>query len=229
MKKIVETLKRILTKREKNDIIICKKMSLRSERTYREEINKEMDVKILANYLIQCFWNTRINGQRIKCTRTKIGKLLTIVQLLYIKQNGQVAFDDAIAEETCGTSIPVLSVYRYPYDIWDISSNELSSDTVFYELNSSINLSDVSKVSDTIPELYDLKDEVSDSIKKLIMDVFVKFGTYDGYEIGKLINTFKGDICSNGVVCEDKVLTWLTNADTTVDNPIISFIHNYTL
>lgn len=229
MRKIIETLKSMLTKKLKSDIITSKKISLCINDTHREEINKNMDVKILANYLIQCFWNTRIGGQRIKCTRTKIGKLLTIVQILYIKKNGQVAFDDVIAEETCGTSIPVLSVYRYPYDIWDICSNELSNNTVFYEQNSVINLLDVSKVSDTIPELYDLKDEVSDSIKKLIMDVFVNFGSYDGYEIGKLINTFKSDICSNGVVCKDKILIWLTNDYASIDNPIISFIHNYSL
>ena len=229
MKKIVENIKKMLTKRHKSGIIICKKMPLCYDDTCREEVNKNMDVRILANYLIQCFWNTRINGQRIKCTRTKIGKLLTIVQLLSIKHTQHVAFEDAIVAETCGTSIPILSVHRYPYDIWELHSCKFPNNAILFEKNSVIDLSDTSIVSEPLPELYSLQDDISDLIKNIIRDVFEKYGTYDGYEIGKLINEFKTDICSDGIVCEEKVITWLANINAQSTNSIIDFVHNHVL
>lgn len=227
MKKIVEIIKRILIKRNKSDIIKRAKLPLCYDDTYREEIRKNMDVKFLANCLIQRFWTVRINEQRIKCTRTKIGKLLTVVQILSIKHNNKVAFEDTIAEETCGTSIPVLSVHRYPYDIWELCAYKLPTDTCFFEKNSSINSSDIAIVDEPIPDLYAPQGDVDGLLQKIISDVFMEFGTYDGYEIGKLINQFKADICLDGIVSTEKIITWLTNIDTQTTNPIMSFIHNY--
>lgn len=227
MKKIAETLKRMLTKRGKSDTMICKKMHMCCANTYGGEYKRQMNVKFLANRLIQHFWNIRINGQRVKCTRTKIGKLLTIVQILSIKYNNQIAFEDTIAEETCGTSIPVLSVHRYPYDIWELYTCKTPNATDFFEKNSSINLSDMVTVNESLPDLYAPQGEVDNLLQRIINDVFMEFGTYDGYEIGKLINQFKDGICFDGVVCKEKVIEWLTNIDTQTTNPIISFIHNY--
>ncbi len=82
-------------------------------------------------------------------------------------------------------------------------------------------------VNESLPDLYAPQGEVDNLLQRIINDVFMEFGTYDGYEIGKLINQFKDDICFDGVVCKEKVIEWLTNIDTQTTNPIISFIHNY--
>ena len=227
MKKFVEILARMLTKNITIVIIKEYKKDFKSHSdTYKEEFNKTMDIKTLSNFLIQKFWKLRIKGQRLECTRTKIGKLLTIIQILSIKNNNQLAFDDDIMEETCGTSVPVLSVYRYPYDIWELYSPK-STDNTFFEQSARINLLDTIEVEDSIPELYMIREEVTDLYKKIVNDVFVEFGTYNGYEIGKLINQFKTDICDNGVVRREKVANWLNSIDVHNNNPIITFIHNY--
>lgn len=231
MKRFVEIIKNMLTKRIRDDIIVHEKSFVRCSDVCKEEFKKNMDVTFVANYLIQCFWKTRVNGKRIECTRTKIGKLLTIIQILSIKINKQVAFEDTIAEEICGTSVPVLSVYRYPYDIWELLPYKLPNDTVFYETNGSINLSEVSTVEEPLPSLYEIHGDVDGLIQKIIYDVFIGFGAYDSYEIGRFINEFKTTICIEKVVSKEKIADWLSNLDIqTINptiNPIISFIFNY--
>ncbi len=230
MGKFAETVKTILTKRSKNGIMMYKNTRSCFSYMCREGIKKNMDVKYFADYLIDLFWNTRINGKPIECTRTKIGKLLTIVQILYIKHYKTNAFEDIIVEETCGTSIPVLAVHRYPYNIWDAYTESLNGND-FFKGNNPINVCEISKRADIAknPFLSLCEDgELADRIIKLISGVFYEFGTYDGYEIGKLINEFKDKICSDNVVLEQKVIDWLSDNEDTGTNPIVDFINKHT-
>lgn len=228
---IVKLIRKVLTKRKKDSIIDYKKMHTNRNNSHREDCKKVMDAKILANFLIQEYWRIRVDGQRIKCTRTKVGKLLTIIQILSIKCRQQLAFKDTIAVETCGTSVPILSVLRYPYDIWELGVNESLNGSIFFEKNAKINAESITTEDKPLPDLYKLSNDIDDSLKKIIKDVFLEFGTYDSYEIGKLINQFKSAISLDSVVREEKINAWLNNSDIQPEksNKIVLFIHNYKL
>lgn len=241
---IVETIRNLLTKRRASDIIKHKSMfDYRQTNLRREECVKGMDVRNVANYVIQEYLKCRVKGQKVACTRTKIGKLLTIIQILSIKCRRKLAFDDTIVTEACGTSVPILSVYRYPYDIWelgtDISLKQITFSTQtaqnsyfeFFEENSSIDCSKMTEIDEQIPKLYEIQEgeDIDESLKKIIRDVFIEFGTYDSYEIGKMINEFKERICVDDIVDENKVIKWLheIQIQQTEINKLIKFISKY--
>lgn len=223
-------LRKLLTKRKISSIIVTKNRFTNQNGSYREECKKIMDAKNLANFLIQEYWKNRVDGLRIECTRTKIGKLLTIIQILSIKCRHQLAFKDTIAVETCGTSVPILSILWYPYNIWELSVNELFDNSVFFKRNAKIDTKSVTIEDKPLPDLYKNISDIDDSLKKIVKDVFLEFGAYDGYEIGKLINQFKADISLDSVVCEEKITAWLNNLDIQSEtaNNLVLFIHNYT-
>ncbi|MDE6724706.1 MAG: hypothetical protein K2J79_03785, partial [Ruminiclostridium sp.] len=200
---------------------------------YREGC-KKMAVKDVANYLIQEYWRHRIEGLKITCTRTKIGKLLTIIQILSIKCRRELAFDDTIVTETCGTSVPILSIQRYPYDIWELNTDEVektafSKKPVFFEQNSRLDLNKAEKVDKPLPKLYETRENIDESLKQIIEDVFEEYGAYDSYEIGKFINEFKEKICVNEIVDQNEVVKWLDEIERQPieNNELIMFIYNY--
>lgn len=237
----VDIIRNLLTKLRTRAIIKCISMfNCRQTCLLREECIKSMDVKNVANYVIQEYWRCRVKGQKVACTRTKIGKLLTIIQILSIKCRHELAFDDTIVTETCGTSVPILSVYRYPYDIWELNTDmtlsqiDFSGQKVhnsFYEENSRIDCDKMTEVDEPIPKLYEVqKDEnIDESLKKIIKDVFTEFGTYDSYEIGNMINEFKEKICIDDIVDENKITAWLykIQSQQTETNKLIEFITEY--
>lgn len=124
-----------------------------------------------ANYLIECFNAT---GQAYSCSRTKIGKLLSIVAFLYA-QRDILLFDEAIYKyDGCGTTIEELKSFidRDVYIKFFYADNKqpinMASAKVHLEGLTEINLS---------PE-----------IKRDIEAVFSKFGSFIPFDLGKCIN-----------------------------------------
>ena len=127
-----------------------------------------------ANYLIQLFYQTK---KRYSCTRTKVGKLLSIVAFVYAK-SGKKLFDEAIFKyDNCGTSINELKVYidrdvyiQYQYED---DCQYINSEFLHHE--------------DIIEKHKDI-DSVDDTLKKVIEDVFRNFGAFSAYDLGQCIN-----------------------------------------
>ena len=231
---IVEIIANLLTKKKKSGIIEHKAISKHKQRSLcGEECKNNMSVKNITNHVIREYWNSRVGGLRISCTRTKIGKMLTIIQILSLKCRREIAFDELIVSETCGTSVPILSVYRYPYDIWELNKGRtldepFQSRDDFFERNSRMSKDEVERINEDIPKLYEIQQEICGPLQRIIEDVFYEFGAYDSYEIGKLINDFKDKICIKEVVDEEMIGDWLKEIQgQPTDNELIKFIAEY--
>lgn len=237
MKIIVELIRNILTRREKSCIIKLNTMPNSQRNSLNREDCQENMVRNITNRIIQNYWKYRVDGQKIACTRTKIGKLLTVVNILSIKCKDKPAFEDIIVSETCGTSVPILSVYRYPYDIWELGEERtfgesaFSSKNNFFEQDEKLTLEQIEEVNEPLPELYKIKEAVDETLNRIIDDVFMEFGAYDSYDIGDYINAFKSKICNEEVVDNGKVRSWLTEIQTQTkeNNKLIEFISNYSI
>lgn len=175
-------------------IILCDKIILKME-VYTDELNKLLSlcdeklkvhakVKIMeklnvnlkqsANYLIQLFFKT---GKKYSCTRTKIGKLLSIVAFEYALDGKQV-FNETIYkyEEDCGTAIQEIMNY-FDKDIYiqyiDLDNQQYISDD-FNENLMQIEYAD-----------YNTLDI---SVRNVIENVFRTFGSYSSSQLAKCIN-----------------------------------------
>lgn len=138
-----------------------------------EELNANL--KEAANYLIFLFNST---GQKYSCSRTKIGKILSIVAIIYAKE-GKKIFNERIYKyksdavgEFCGAFIREL-INIVDRDVY--ISNEIC------DTNSKIN-------SDEIKEKENLTFDLPKGVKETIKEVFLEFGAYDSKTLGKCIN-----------------------------------------
>lgn len=144
-----------------------------SKKTSMEK--KYIDLAQATYYLIQLFYQT---GQKYSCTRTKLGKLLSIAAFYYARKN-QILFKESICKyDGCGTTIKELSFivdrdvyirYSYSDSKSDISTNEID-ETLF------------------VPEKFTQVERLSDEIKDALKNVFIKFGAYNAVELGRALN-----------------------------------------
>lgn len=123
----------------------------------------EVDLFEAARYLYRKFYYDGFD-----CSRTKIGKLLTISYLICIKQNINI-FKEKILVEQCGTSIPDLAD-----EFGDLYPN----------------------LSNNLPDRYieDYNAYLPDDVKTVLNDVYKKFGKNACADLGNLIDTFKEEI-----------------------------------
>lgn len=148
---------------------------------------REERVEECANYLIQLFYKT---DKRYSCTRTKIGKLLSILAFKYAVQKDECLFPLEIYRyPKCGTLIIGIQMYvdrdvyhRYPYDN---SKKRISRK----ELKENVD----------IPDSYKEIQSLSEEVKKDIEDVFFTFGAYSQEDLSEELNPiveYEG-ICEN--------------------------------
>lgn len=126
------------------------------------------------NYLIQLFYKT---GQKYTCSRTKIGKLLSIVAFVYARR-GYKLFDEKIYKyDGCGTAIREVMVYcdRDVYMQYRYFNNRQYIDDDF--------ISD-----EQIPERYQKINNLNNELKEIIEDVFRHFGSFFTYDLGDFLN-----------------------------------------
>lgn len=157
---------------DKQSVLLQNKMCENKEMQNLTEIHA--DLNEAANYLIQLFYQT---GRKYSCSRTKIGKLLSIVAFLYAK-NGQKLFDETIFKyDNCGTSIHELKFFidrdvyiQYQYD----------DDCQYIECKLDKNVDILDKHKET--------NSLSEELKAEIENVFRHFGSFCAYHLGQCIN-----------------------------------------
>ena len=154
--------------------------------------NRGISLKQSANYMIQLFYKTE---QKYSCTRTKIGKLLSIIAFVYARK-GERIFNEIIYKyDDCGTAINELKA-EIDRDVYIQSK--------YNDDKRSIN--DILEKEIVIPEKYLEIDDLPDDVIREIEKVFCEFGAYSAYELGQLINPIVNykDICG---LCNEIDLT----------------------
>lgn len=133
-----------------------------------------IDLKTTTNYLVQCFYAT---NKKYSCTRTKLGKLLSIVAFIYAQEDVKI-FDEPIYRYNgCGTAIKELAAFvdTEIYFLFDYSSDnkeivDIESNKTFFESN------DINYQS------------IPTHLRNTINRVFKTFGSYSPSELGLCIN-----------------------------------------
>jgi len=166
-----------------------------------------------ANYLIQFFYKT---NKRYSCTRTKIGKLLSILAFKYaVKYDENIIFPWEIYRYPgCGTLIAGLQYYvdrdayfAYPYDN---SKKRISRN----ELNENVD----------IPDRYKDVSNLDPKLKEEIENVFFTFGAYSQVDLGEELNPIveHEGICHADIVDLEAVACLDKNQFP--DNKVVEFI-----
>ena len=147
-----------------------KKDSMESKKTLDDKTVKLTEA---TNYLIQLFFKS---GQRYSCTRTKIGKLLSIVAFTFAREGIRI-FNEAVCKyENCGTAINELKAF-VERDVYIFSS---------YDDNLDIKV-DESLIQDNdncIPDRYKEIGSLDKTVQDRIYDVFINFGAYSPSDLG---------------------------------------------
>ena len=135
---------------------------------------KNTSLSEAANYLIQFFYKT---NQKYSCTRTKIGKLLSIAAMKCARLGIQLFAEEIFKYDGCGTTINGLNgiidrdiYFEYEY----LDKREIIQDTI--------------QENSFIPSQYAEISRLDMDVKKLIEDVFVRFGSYSASDLGSCIN-----------------------------------------
>ena len=144
-------------------------------RTEEKNMEKYLNANFrqTTNYLIQLFYKT---GKKYSCTRTKLGKLLTIASFVYARKN-EVLFSEAIYKyNNCGTSINTLTLFieREVYLELEYNDNKQYIDDCF---DNNIE----------IPKFYSEIYDVDAELRNVIEKVFRHFGSYTASDLGELI------------------------------------------
>lgn len=175
-------------KEEKNTKYSCNKntFTLRSE----NEMEK-MNVNLLeaANYFVLLFYKTE---QKYSCTRTKLGKLLSIFAFKYARENKKVFNEKIHKYNDCG-SVIIEILDNYDREIYSCFNYEDKAETIFDTLK------EENSLNENILKAYPV-ESLDDCLKKDIIDIFLKFGAYSPTQLGECINPIVGQV---GVVKEN--------------------------
>ena len=206
-----ENIKNNISNRDKKGVVKEKKM---------ESIN----ILDAAKYLIQLYYKTKRNDNKhYRCTCTQLEKLLIIANLIYFVNN-KILFKDEMWLTDCGVSIPLLKHYFYTIIIDEENTNKPISSN---ELNINLNY----------PEKYAFQNILSDDVKILLSNVFLRFGGYSAVALGEMFDEFKANISVQNPIDENHPLisnkpTVAFFFDTNVSkdiqkNEVYAFIHTY--
>ena len=171
-----------------------------------------------TNYLVQQFYKTQ---QKFSCTRTKLGKMLSIIAFRYAR-NGKVAFDELIYRyNDCGTTIDGLAAY---------ADRDVYIQLIYYDDNKKITQTydDDLDVSQNIPDKYKTISSLKETDKEIIKEVFYEFGAYSAKKLGEYINVI---IEENVVESDGKIdLKQIHNMDKSrfenCTNALIDYLFN---
>lgn len=186
--------------------------------------NKNMiDVLVAAKYLIQLYYKTE---EQFRCTGTKIEKLLSIAAMIEMKHH-DLLFADEIVINLCGTGIPVVSEFTWD-DIIDGKKNEDGNDILRELINEDA----------YVPAMFNIdKDMISCNIKRMLEDLFFKFGNFSSKRLGVLLDEFKKEISMVSPVTGKEIIGFaeayayfndLDKLKAHEGNIIVNYIFNYT-
>ena len=190
----IEQNKNLKFNMEVNAEILPQGAPLQSKQYVACYYNKTMtdncvNLREATNYLIQLFYQT---NKRYSCTRTKLGKLLSILAFKYARK-GEKLFDQTIYKypPSCGTLINELN-FIVPRDIYTrniVDGNDPDNMTII-----NVSLSACANVPTQYKDIKTLSTPVREELEK----VFNTFGTYPASELGKLLNPIVECILING-------------------------------
>ncbi len=131
------------------------------------------DLRTTTNYLIQFFYAT---GQVYSCSRTKLGKLLSIVAFIYAQKDIKL-FDESIYRYNgCGTAIKELNSF---------TDTEIYVPFSYSDNGEFITGKTENIISDEIELEY---KDVPEQLKNTVKEVFQHFGSFSPSMLGMCIN-----------------------------------------
>lgn len=151
----------------------------------KEEQMEELNVNLeqAANYLIELFYMT---GRKYSCTRTKIGKILSIVAFDYAMDNKRIFKETIYKYDDCGTAIR---------EIMDSFDRDIYPQCLDYDKQQYI----TDELDNTLLESeYNNFCEIDISVRNRIENAFRFFGAYSPSQLGN---------CINFVVSQDGITT----------------------
>lgn len=131
----------------------------------------------ITNYLISLFYMTDC---KYSCTRTKIGKLLSIIAFSYACEDKKLFDDEIYKGDKLGPIIPVLQILWFPLEIYSFGKDEKCYDdmTVINEkFNEDVEFS---------TKFYN-NQFLSVELKERVENVFRRFGAYPSVELSFLL------------------------------------------
>lgn len=165
------------------------------------------------NYLVGLFYLT---DRKFSCTRTKIGKLLSIVAFKYALE-GEKLFKETIYEYNgCGTII---------YEVMDRFDDGDIYTRIQYNDNCHIIKNEEFKNAE-IPSEYRNYNTLTEENKRRIRAAFCRFGAYSQSELGRDITSI---LCVNSVVNDNgevnlDQISKLKVTDFSEKNTVINFL-----
>ncbi|MBQ7136697.1 MAG: hypothetical protein IJO43_01815 [Bacilli bacterium] len=146
---------------------------------YREE---NVNARDLAYYMIRMFYET---DRKYSCTRTKIGKLLSILSFKYATK-GIILFDDPIYRyDDCGTHIKDVSVWLYRDEyLMDEYQDDKKYITDEFKRPKNLPNGQLKRYNALNNTLGNLTEEV----KREAEEVFRRFGAYSQVDLSKILN-----------------------------------------
>lgn len=182
-----KNVEKIDTKEKENWIYESNSQHKSQEECLKSIRMKELHVSLkdATNYLISLFLET---NKMYSCTRTKLGKLLSIVAFKYACKD-ILLFDEKVYKyNDCGAIIEGISAY----------TNMEAYINFKYE-------DGIKKVTDDYKDsiLGSAEIDIESEVKNIIKDVFVNFGAYSASDLGEYINSI---ITCQGIVAEDDMI-----------------------
>ena len=171
---------------------------------YQKMTNLNVSLEESANYLIQLFYHT---GKRYSCTRTKIGKLLSIVAFSYARNDQKLFKEDIRKYGSCGTTFNELKAHI---------DRELYEESVYQDDRKPCTLSidrdgDIEELDSKHKPIKAVPAIVIDSIE----DVFQKFASYTPEDLGLCINQL---ISPQGVINDNDEIDLLKIKSLTAED-----------
>lgn len=138
----------------------------------------KIDVNLIAKYLIDLFASTK---DAYSVTKTKIGKLLSIVAFVFAANGCRLFLDSIYKYGDCGTIIATLNWMKNDLR----PGTDRDDDLPISEADVSMN--DLTERSLAVPEV----------VRKIIRDVYLNFGHYSPKALGDFINDIINDILND--------------------------------
>ena len=155
----------------KNNALCVEQTRVCSMKCKMENLN--VNLEQAANYLIRMFYQT---GQKYSCTRTKIGKLLSIVAFVYAKKDRRIFNETIYKYGDCGTTINELTA-TVDRDVY--LQCEYQNDGNY--------INDQFDASALIPDKHKNISSIEKDVAIVLENVFRHFGSYSAYELGQFI------------------------------------------
>ena len=176
-----------------------------------ERMNESL--KYTTNYLISLFYRTDC---RYSCSRTKIGKLLSIVAFSYACENRQLFAQPIYRYDDCGTGIRELKFWMGIEEYSFFGSNICCDDKEM--ITEDFNNDKI------LPNRLQVENFVPCELKERVENVFRQFGSYAGWELNDSLNAIAKQATHEpfGIVDLTKISSIVENMDQ--DNEIVDYL-----